>query len=267
MSSLISLVLLTLLTAGFTKADTCDPQPQDERIYTFTLSTRLKPFSYINDDGELAGIYPDGLKMICRIMNKKCATLTGQRRSCWNRRTNTSIGLNNRRFDGCMGVLQTAARRSAMGFVAEFTRLFGAYIYVKKGSSINTLEDIRTSSMGFVSGSSRSRHCLERSLGISLDGVIKDDYNSSADILSDILNGEVDATIRFPQRVDEDLFDRLDTEPLHCTVGGPSVMVRKDMVEEMAWMDEGLQKLKDNGDYKWMCNKAKQNFRIDDSVC
>ena len=52
-------------------------------------------------------------------------------------------GLNNRWFDVCVGGLQTAERKAALGFLAEYAREPSNYLYVKHRSDINTLDEIK----------------------------------------------------------------------------------------------------------------------------
>ena len=47
---------------------------------------------------------------------------------------------------------------------------------------------------------------------------------------------------------------RVNTEPLRCSDAGFSFMMRKDEVDNMRWLETGLQKLRDNGDLQWICN-------------
>ena len=47
---------------------------------------------------------------------------------------------------------------------------------------------------------------------------------------------------------------RIDDGPYYCAKAGGSMMARKDMVHKFGWFDEGLAKLRDNGDYDWLCN-------------
>ena len=51
-------------------------------------------------------------------------------------------GLNNRWFDACQG-LQTAERKAALGYLAEYAREPANYLYVKHRSAINTLDEIK----------------------------------------------------------------------------------------------------------------------------
>ena len=48
----------------------------------------------------------------------------------------------------------------------------------------------------------------------------------------------------------------VQSEPFFCAVDGFSFMARKDVAHELKWLEEGLQKLKENGDYHWLCNIA-----------
>ena len=43
-------------------------------------------------------------------------------------------------------------------------------------------------------------------------------------------------------------------EPIKCAEGGVAIMARKDSKKKMMWFDEGLKKLMNNGDYKWLCD-------------
>ena len=46
---------------------------------------------------------------------------------------------------------------------------------------------------------------------------------------------------------------RVGNEPIKCAIGGLSYMTTKQKMKTLKWFDEGLQMLKDNGDYAWLC--------------
>ena len=52
-------------------------------------------------------------------------------------------GLYNRWFDVCVGGLQTTERKASLGFLAEYAKESANYLYVKRGSQMNTLEDVK----------------------------------------------------------------------------------------------------------------------------
>ena len=47
---------------------------------------------------------------------------------------------------------------------------------------------------------------------------------------------------------------RISDEPSYCAKAGASMMTRKDMAHKFTWFDVGLAKMRDNGDYDWLCN-------------
>ena len=52
--------------------------------------------------------------------------------------------------------------------------------------------------------------------------------------------------------------DRVEDQAVDCNEGGIAVMARKDVAHKFAWFDEGLVKMRANGDYDWLCkNNAK----------
>ena len=55
----------------------------------------------------------------------------------------------------------------------------------------------------------------------------------------------------------DERLDRVSSEPIYCADAGFSFMMRKDEVDNMRWLETGLQKLRDNGDYAWLCNLGK----------
>ena len=50
---------------------------------------------------------------------------------------------------------------------------------------------------------------------------------------------------------------RIGNEPFYCANAGVSIMTRKDSLHRFYWFDEGLNKLRENGDFEWLCNLAK----------
>ena len=55
----------------------------------------------------------------------------------------------------------------------------------------------------------------------------------------------------------DDRLARVSSESIRCADAGFSFMMRKDEVDNMRWLETGLQKLRDNGDYHWICNLHK----------
>ena len=47
---------------------------------------------------------------------------------------------------------------------------------------------------------------------------------------------------------------RVGDDGYFCAKAGASMMTRKDMVHKFAWFDKGMEMLKANGDYAWLCN-------------
>ena len=56
----------------------------------------------------------------------------------------------------------------------------------------------------------------------------------------------------------DDRVKRLSTSAIRCAHAGTSMMMRKDMVDKLKWMDEGLKKIQQNGVYDWFCNIAEK---------
>ena len=57
---------------------------------------------------------------------------------------------------------------------------------------------------------------------------------------------------------DDSRFEKAHHDTLHCAHDGPSMMMRKDSLPKYAWMEEGLEKIIENGDYDWACNNAER---------
>lgn len=257
---LICLVLLGLFTPGYSSSHECTVDPEDDRVYSFSFTHSLPPYSYIDDDGKPVGTNVDLVRYICEVMNKQCRFSTNHFNLCWDK-TKASRVLNNRWWDVCVGALQTAERRSAYGFVGEFTKEPPSYVYVRRGSGITTMDDLKDSrvSIGFLKGWWTDTKCLEKFLGVSLTDRSRSEYLSYPDVMEAVDRGQIDAMFITPT-LTEDVsdFERVDTGPMYCSVEGTSMMVRKDETHNLAWVDEGLRKLRENGDYQWLCNLAKQ---------
>ena len=57
---------------------------------------------------------------------------------------------------------------------------------------------------------------------------------------------------------DDSRFNKAHRDTLRCAIAGPSMMMRKDNLPKYAWMEEGLKKIMENGDYNWACNNAER---------
>ena len=51
---------------------------------------------------------------------------------------------------------------------------------------------------------------------------------------------------------------KINSKPISCSDGGPALGVRKDDRCKFAWFEEGLHKLKNSGDYDWLCSRARK---------
>ena len=70
---------------------------------------------------------------------------------------------------------------------------------------------------------------------------------------------QIDAMFAVEDNVgDDSRFEKTHHDALHCAHAGPSMMMRKDNLPKYAWMEEGLEKIKENGDYDWSCNNAER---------
>lgn len=260
------LILLGVLGCSIAINETCELKvPQDDRrTYTFAVHEAVPDLGYGKEDGQVTGFYPNLIQYICNIMGKKCVLVPTELHFCWSQKK-YSQALNNRWWDVCVGFLQNAERRAGYGFVAEVARELASHVYVKKSSGITTLQEIKDSSnkIGFVSGWYVNPSCLEGILGMSLEDRINTDHTSGADLAKAVENGELEAMfIPAHQVPDESLFFRVNETPLYCSLAGASMMVRKDMAPKLTWVGDGFQKLRENGDYQWLCKIAVQGGAI-----
>ena len=57
-------------------------------------------------------------------------------------------------------------------------------------------------------------------------------------------------------------FEIAESHPIRCARAGMSAMLRKDKVSQYLWMDEGMRKIRENGDYQWLCNMVEDGMSI-----
>ena len=52
----------------------------------------------------------------------------------------------------------------------------------------------------------------------------------------------------------DETFEKVNTVGIKCGEAGLSLMVRKDNQVKYKWLTEGMKKIRESGDFHWLCN-------------
>lgn len=161
-------------------------------------------------------------------------------------------------YDGCVGLSPTPERLNSFNFTSSHSPNVKAGLFFRTGE-VPEKNDLHGKKVGFVSGWAMSRSCLSRQ--DSWDGNTEPDYNATIyethdDMVAGLKNKDVDAILSI-ESVDFSKQGITAAAPwFYCTLAGQSVMTQygSDLIP---WWNRALDSLINKGDYKRLCNKAK----------
>jgi len=248
---------LTLVQAhGGDDEDVCMAKPKDPKVYNIGFGFSFSPYEYLNDDGELMGFGYDIIRAACRKAGKNCVFSVFYDYAYGLNSDGVSMALNNRWYDALANYLATPRRLASYRFCAAYADEPAAYMYVRRDSGIDNLNEIRRDSggFGFRKGFRTNPGCLEKYLGISLASK-STEYDDTDALVRGLTDREVDVIFVDESDVRENmnLLKRVLDEKIKCASGGMSIMYRKDRAD-LSWFSEALGELRENKDYEWICN-------------
>lgn len=150
---------------------------------TFSMSGGYRPFNYFDKDGKLTGFDVEIGDAIAKKLNLKPNPVTGPFDSL-------VAGLTSKRYDLIIGSMSpTDERKKHVDFTSDYY-VSGAQLFVKKGSSVNSVADLKDATIGVTLGTT-FEDFAKKQKGVKSVKI----YPSDNAALNDLSNGRVDGVI------------------------------------------------------------------------
>ncbi|XP_013380036.1 uncharacterized protein LOC106151348 isoform X2 [Lingula anatina] len=228
-------------------------QAVTQRTYTFSYGINYPPTDYLDRNGFLKGLSSDLMTEVCKAAKKNCTHVVRYNPpTCWDSLKKTGEGLQNREVDGCVGFYRTVERSNVFAFVGNMYEPPKGAFYTKVGATV----DIATAKIGFRQLFYTDATCLTRnSVTFDADAIYETSAPTWSELVTKLNASEIDV-IFAPE--DIGLLANLQKLPTtyDCTIGKGGVMVRKDMKNDMMWIHEGLEKIKESGKFQELCDNS-----------
>lgn len=213
--------------------------------FSFALSGQLKPFSFYQD-GKLTGFDYDIGMALAKQLGLKGKAVTGPFNSLL-------AGLQAGRFDAIVGSMtNTPERRKQADFTTNYYES-GAYLWVKKDSSVTSVKDLKSATLGVVLGSTFEAWAKTQPNVKSVKT-----YQSDVDAIVDVKSGRIDGAIA-DQLVGANAVKEAN---LPVKRVGPSLLdnsaavpVRKNHTKLLDALNKAIATIKSDGTYRQISMK------------
>ncbi|CAG5136370.1 unnamed protein product, partial [Candidula unifasciata] len=233
-------------------------QKLDSHIYLFVSDGKKRPYSYVNDFGELVGFDLDIVNAVCKLADRSCHTVLAEFTECIF--TDRSIdyagtGLMAARFDGCPGYQITTDRQNEFDFTLPYLDSSASFT-VAPGNPAGFDPDSSDYS-GFtiihLTGAPTNNVCLKRLRKKFGTIIIAQDLPEAKAAL---LNRTADVLFSPRNRIDG--LDVLSPR-YHCDNGGAAIMLKKGS-SIPGWWNPAFQRYYFSGEYTRLCTEASGKY-------
>jgi len=246
------------------------PMKEEMHRVLFGLYDGFPGFSYMDKEtGMNTGMTKEIIDRTCAACNVQCDTvfIGDNLGRCFNPETITGEGLMNYHYHACFGWAPTVTRANVFNFTSEVMHTPKAAVYAKPGTDITDMEAMMAASIGFRKYWYLDPMCLRKHM-MENDGSILPDENvkivdagSWEELKMGVDNDEYQF-VYMPAGHPASEGMMMIGEPMTCSMGGFSLMHRKDIdfewFETCGWM---MLKSPENdpmgkhGVYRRMCQK------------
>lgn len=243
-------VVLPLLFAAamvsFTASAATSPPWSEIRIGN---ENGVPPFEYSNEKGVRIGLNIELINAVCAAVSASCPIVETPYRD------NIDALVGNR-IDVILPMTDTPARRQRVAFTQVLYPLQSQLVAAKGSRLVATVASLRGKKVGVLAGTVREAYAKER---WEPQGVTVVSYDVNAYLIRDLLAKRVDASLQDVVEINYALLNtaqgqafELAGKPLDDPMfgAGPSMAVRKDNPELVALINQGLERIKQNGQYQ-----------------
>ncbi|XP_059163579.1 uncharacterized protein LOC131946687 isoform X2 [Physella acuta] len=237
------------------------PRIVPEKLWTFVVSGRIAPYSYLNQEGELVGFTKDLLSIVCAKAGKSCSLLLAGVPECSVRKGEILYpgrGLMENWFDACTGYFDTLDRDNSWDFTLPYLVSYASF-YVAKGnpSGFNPdASDYSLYTIVYTETSISNDHCLNRLHKKYKKLVVVPDR---PDAIAMLLNGSADAWFT---KDDGSPDIELLPQHFHCENVGTSIMTKKGGELPM-WWNPAFEEFYNSGEYNDFCLERGKHYKND----
>ncbi|GFN77305.1 Arginine-binding extracellular protein artp-like [Plakobranchus ocellatus] len=234
-----------------------DDAPVD-KVWLFAVDGRKRPYSFLDDDGNLLGFDVDLISKVCASAQKQCKIVLAEYTECifTEREINyPGRGLMANWFDACPGYTMTVDREGAFDFTDPYLATASSFTVAPGNpSGFNpVISDFSQFNFVQLTGAPSNAQCLNRLNKTVKSITIASDLpdakaillNGSADVLFSPRN-KIDGLVVLPQRV-------------HCEEGGAAVMIKKGS-PLASWWNPAFQAVVRSGEFKALCQSSQIKY-------
>lgn len=240
-------IVVGTLTSQAEAADELERIKDDGKL-RIAMSGAYPPFNFVNEQNEVVGFDPAIGKEIAQRLGVEAEIVT----TAWD---GIIAGLLADKYDTIVGSMTiTDKRKEVVDFVGPYYRA-GRGVFVKTGSSVQTLEDLKDKTIGVTLGETHEKWAREKG------GWEIRTYKGLPELLLELDSGRVDAIVvdNIPVRVavekgghDIRQLDTPDIEGADVRVG---IAIRQGNPELKAAMQKALDEMMSDGTYEQIAIK------------
>ncbi|XP_055886120.1 uncharacterized protein LOC106072884 isoform X1 [Biomphalaria glabrata] len=232
---------------------------EPDKLWTFVVSGRIAPYSYLNDEGRLVGFTKDFLDRVCTKAGKRCTLLLAEVSECTVRKGELLYpgrGLLEGWFDACTGYFDTYDRDNSWDFTLPYLVSYASfYVAIGNPSRFNPdLDDYSKYTIVYAETAITNAHCLNRLHKKYGKLVVVPDRSDAINML---LNRTADAW--FTKDDGAPAIEKLPQQ-LHCENVGTSIMTKKGG-ELPLWWNKVFQEFYTSGEYNAFCREKGREFQ------
>ncbi|GFR98167.1 arginine-binding extracellular protein ArtP-like [Elysia marginata] len=230
----------------------------DHKTWLFSVNGRKRPYSFLDDYGNLTGFDVDLIDEVCQIAKKRCKMVLSEFTECsfTSRDINyAGRGLMAEWFDGCPGYVNSIDREGAFDFTDPYLDTYASFTVAPGNPSLFDPHTSDYSEFTFthLTGAVTNSKCLAR-LGKKVSGIIIAANLPEAKTL--LLNRTAD--VLFSPRSKITGLEVLP-EREHCDAGGTAVMLKKGS-HLAQWWNPAFESLVRSGQYQKLCEDSQVKY-------
>lgn len=219
---------------------------KEKGVIRIAMSGAYPPFNFINEQNEVVGFDPAIGEEIAKRMGLKVEIIT----TAWD---GIIGGLLANKYDAIVGSMSiTPEREKVVDFVGPYYRMSRG-IFVTKDSKIQTLEDLKSATLGVTLGETHEQWARDQGYNVRT-------YKGLPELMLELENGRVDAIVNddIPVLLAISKNDAPIKE-LDVDLGGVAdqagIAIRKDNPELKKAMQDALDAMQEDGTYLEIANK------------
>lgn len=242
------LIAATLLVSGLPAGADELSQVQKSGDLSFSMSGQYPPFNFVDENNQLTGFDV----AICSDIARRIGVTPKPLSTAWD---GIIAGLLAKKYDLICGSMAiTPQRLEAIDFSDPYYRS-GAQLFVKKGSSIQSVDGLKGKAIGVTLGTT-----YEKWVRAHIPGVDVRTYKGVPAMILEVVNGRIDGFVT--DRIVGAMAISEKSAPIE--LAGPllyeehmGIALRKDNPELKAAIDKALAAMKEDGTYhrismKWL---------------